>query len=208
MAEHADNESVKKFRVNALGHHVPEHLISGLDMARDDLVIELAQRAASMATDLLEFKRKAFGDIAALITLSAESYQTTLGGKKGNVTLYSFDGKWKIQFAHQESIAFDERIQAARALIDECISQWSANSGPEIKALVMQAFNTDQEGKVSTARILALRRLAIEDERWKTAMTAIAESVHVVKSRQYVRFYQRNEQTQDYDLICLDMAAA
>jgi hypothetical protein len=74
---------------------------------------------------LARFKAAAFGDIEAFIDLSAEQYQAQIGGKKGNLTLYSFDGRYRIQRANQDRITFDERLQAARVLIDECLTDWT-----------------------------------------------------------------------------------
>ena len=54
--------------------------------------------------------------------------------------------------------------------------------------------------------MLGLRRLDIQDADWKKAMEAITESVQVTGSKQYLRFYERNEQG-EYVQIPLDVAA-
>ena len=72
--------------------------------------------------------------------------------------------------------------------------------------LITEAFNADKEGKINTGRVLALRRLDIKDERWQSAMTAIGESLQVVGSKEYVRFYQRLDGTDQYTPISLDVA--
>lgn len=191
---------------DAQGRLVPASLVKPIDKARDQLVQELINKAVVVKSALVDFKKATFADIAAFVDLSLEQYDTKLGGKKGNVTLFSFDGKYKVQFAVSENIQFDERLQAAKSLIDECITEWSQGSSPEIQVLVQDAFKTDSEGNLNHGRILGLRRLDISDERWKRAMQAIGESVQVVGSKQYVRFYQRRDETDQYDAIVLDMA--
>ncbi|MFZ3004188.1 MAG: DUF3164 family protein [Undibacterium umbellatum] len=195
------------FMEDAQGRLWPPSKVKPIDKARDGLVKEMMAKAVALNAALSEFKKSAFGDISAFVTLSAEEYKAKLGGKKGNVTMFSFDGKYKIQFAVSENIQFDERLQAAKALIDECIKEWSQGSSPEIQVLVQDAFKTDKEGNLNHGRILALRRLDIKDERWINAMTAIGESVQVVGSKQYIRFYERRDDTDQYDPIPLDMAA-
>lgn len=195
------------FMQNSVGHLVPVSLVAPIDKQRDELVRELIKKAINIKEVLAAFKKQSFGDIAAFVDLSMEQYQAKLGGKKGNVTLFSFDGKYKVQFAVSEKIQFDERLQAAKSLIDECIKDWSQGSSPEIQVLVQDAFKTDSEGNLNHARILGLRRLDIKDERWNNAMKAIGESVQVVGSKQYVRFYERSGDTDQYDAISLDMAA-
>ncbi len=83
--------------------------------------------------------------------------------------------------------------------------EWSAEARPELRSLIDNAFRVDKEGNLSTARILSLRRVDIQDERWTQAMQAIADSVQVVGSKDYIRFYERDEQGK-YQPISLDMA--
>ncbi|AJJ08223.1 Protein of uncharacterised function (DUF3164) [Yersinia pseudotuberculosis] len=191
---------------DAKGCLIPESLIKPIDKERDALVREIAANAKVVNQALANFKGQAFGDIQAFIELSADQYDTKLGGKKGNITLHSFDGRFKLQRAIQESIAFDERLQAARALIDECLHEWTADAGPELRVIVDKAFTEDKEGNISTGRVLGLRRYDITDPRWLRAMTAISESVQVVCSTSYIRVYERIGDTDKYQPITLDVA--
>jgi hypothetical protein len=194
------------YRKNAQGHLIPESLIKPIDIERDRLVQHLVGGASKLNSDLTDYKASAFGDIEAFVEMSAEQYGAKVGGKKGNVTLFSFDGRYKIQRAVQERIAFDERLQAARALIEECFKEWTEGARPEVIALVDDAFRADTNGEIRTARVLALRRFAISDERWQRAMTAIGEAVQVVGSKSYVRIYERVGDTDQYQPISLDIA--
>lgn len=193
-------------RQNAQGHFIPESMIKPIDLLRDGLVQQLVLRASELSSMLAGFKEVAFDEIAAFIEQSAEQYGAKIGGKKGNVSLLSFDGRYKIQLAVQESIAFDERLQAARALIDECLRDWTAGARPEVVTLVNDAFRTDTKGEIRTARVLALRRLEISDERWLRAMKAIGEACQIVGSKSYIRIYERLGDTDQYRPISLDIA--
>lgn len=194
------------FWQDARGCLVPVSLIKPIDQARDALVRDIVSQAVVRSADLKAFKADVFGDIAAFIDLSAEQYGAELGGKKGNVTFYTFDGRYKVSRAIADNIAFDERLQAARALIDECMAEWTNGVRPEIHAIINQAFNTDKEGQVSVGRVLQLRRLEISDDRWKAAMEAIGESLQVVGSKSYLRVYERIGDTEQYKAIPLDIA--
>lgn len=195
------------YRADAKGCLMPESMIKPIDRTRDELVNELARQARAVSDTLREFKTRVFSDINAFVDLSGEQYGVKLGGKKGNLTLFSFDGAFKVQVAIAEHMVFDERLQAAKHLVDECITDWSQGSRDEIKVLVQAAFQTDKEGKINTGRVLALRRLDIRDEKWQTAMKAIGESLQVVGSKEYVRFYERIGSTDQYRPISLDVAA-
>ncbi|MGO1273823.1 MAG: DUF3164 family protein, partial [Pseudomonas helleri] len=116
------------YRIDAQKRLIPESMIKPIDLERDALVLGLVEKARAASEVLAKFKACAFGDIEAFVELSAEQYGAQIGGKKGNVSLISFDGRYKIMRAVQESIAFDERLQAARALIDECLRDWTTGA--------------------------------------------------------------------------------
>lgn len=193
------------YRIDARGRLIPVDQIKAIDIERSDLVERLIANAKDVQQQMRTFKKTAFGDIAAFIQLSAEQHGVQLGGNKGNVTLHSFDGKYKIVRQSQESIRFDESLQAAKALIDECISEWAAGSNDNIRVLINDAFQVDKEGKISTGRVLSLRRLDIRDEKWLRAMDAISDSIIVTDSKNYVRFYERDSDG-NYQAISLDFA--
>lgn len=191
---------------NSAGHLVPVETIEEVDIVRHELVNEIASKARQLQAQMREYKLQVLGDIEAFIDLSAEKYDVSVGGKKGNVTLISFDGRYKVQRAIQERIIFDERLQAAKELIDQCIHRWSAGSAAEIRALVEHAFQVDKEGNISIGRVLGLRRLSIDDEQWNQAMTAIADSIQVAGSQTYVRIYERIGDSDQWRAIPLDIA--
>lgn len=205
-AQYTITQAPAGYWVDAKGVLTPEHLIKPIDKARDQLVGEIVGRAIALNKALAEFKLAGFGDIAAFVDLSANEYGVNVGGKKGNVTLHTFDGRFKIQRAMQDRIAFDERLQAAKALIDQCLTDWTEGASPEIRAIINRAFQTEKEGEVNTGAVLALRRLDITDERWIKAMDAIGEAVQIVGSRSYIRVYERVGDSDQYRPISLDIA--
>lgn len=194
------------YKPDANGNLVPLANIREVDLLRDELVNELAAKAEAVQQAIRDYRDTAFADIAAFVELSAERYGAAVGGKKGNVTLYSFDGQYKIQRDIAQHLKFDEGILAAKALINECLDEWTEGSRSELKALVSRAFEVDAEGNLSTNRILGLRRVEIGDPRWKRAMDAIAEALQVVGSKAYIRVYKRVGDSDRYVPIPLNIA--
>lgn len=192
---------------DAQGRLVPIEAIKPIDIERHNLVLDIVAKSRELNAAMAKFKFDCFGDIAAFVQLSAEQYGAKIGGEKGNVTLLSFDGQYKVLRAISETLAFDERLQAAKALIDECIHRWSQGASVEIRALVNDAFQVDSSGKINTGRVLGLRRLDITDDKWKSAMQAIGDAVQVTGSKSYVRIYKRIGTTDEYQAIPLDIAA-
>jgi hypothetical protein len=192
---------------DAQGRLVPESMVKPIDKLRDQTVQQIVKSALQVHEALRQLKLSAFDDIAAFVDTSVEQFGVRPGGNKGNVTLHTFDGRFKVMRSNHDTIKFDERLRAAKALIDECITAWSEGSRDEIKVLVNDAFRVDKEGDVSTSRVLGLRRLNIVDPKWLRAMQAISESFSVIGSRSYVRVYERIGDTDQYRPIALDIAS-
>lgn len=186
---------------------VPVGSVKDVDKTRDQLVLEIVSRALALREAMKGFRDDTMGDVAAFVQLSAEQYGAKVGGNKGNLTLTSYDGRYKIQRQVSETLVFDERLQAAKSLVDECLTEWTEGSRDEIRALINEAFQVDKEGRINTGRVLSLRRLKIDDERWHRAMQAVSDSLQVAGSKTYLRVYTRRDSDGKYEPISLDLAA-
>lgn len=195
------------YKQDAKGNLVVISNIKPIDLIRDELVGELTKLAAQQQQKMLSFKHNIMNEVKTFVALSADEYNVKLGGKKGNITLLSFNGTQKIQLAVTELLQFDERLQIAKQLIDQCIHDWSSGANDRIRTLVEHAFQVDKQGQVSTGRILSLRKLDMRDERWDEAMKAIADSIQITDSKEYIRFYQRRTADDAWQPIALDLAA-
>jgi len=191
---------------DAQGHLIPEANVRDIDKLRDQTVRMLFERAFAAAAALRTFKQQAMQDVTTFVQTSLEQYDVRVGGDKGNVTLTSFDGRFKLVRQMQEFIVFGEQLKAAKALIDACVVRWSEGANANIRVLINDAFQVDKQGHINTSRVLGLRRLAIDDTDWQTAMKAISDSVQVANTRPYIRFYVRDDATGRYDALVLDMA--
>lgn len=105
-------------------------------------------------------------------------------------------------------IDFGPQLQVAKRLLDECLTEWSADSRPEIRAVITRAFNTDKEGQVNRSEIFMLLRLDIQDTRWTEAMRAIREAMRITGSKEYVRFYERASVKDGWKAVTIDLAKA
>lgn len=188
------------------GNFVPEANVKDIDKLRDQTVRRIFALAEALHHEMKKFKGISFEDIASFVQISADQYGAKIGGNKGNVQLLSFDGRLKIQRNIAEHIVFDERLQAAKHLIDECLKEWTADGRDEIKAIINNAFNVDKKGEISTTKILGLKRIEINHPKWLEAMQAISDSINIAGSKAYLRFYQRNDETGEYIPLSLDLA--
>lgn len=195
------------YMLNAVGHLVPEDQVRDQDKLRDSVTRDLIDMAKEIHDRLKHFKKNALSDIADVVQISADRYDVKLGGKKGNVSLISYDGKYKVIRSFAERLTFTEELEAAKELINRCITRWSEGANDNIRALVDRAFRTNAKGQLRTTAILDLLRLEIEDEEWTRAMDALKDSIMVADTAVYVRFYERVGDTDQYKAIPLDLAA-
>lgn len=189
------------------GRLVPESLVKEEDKARDEFVREIIGKAKQLQQSMLEFRDQALADIDAFVELALERYEAKLGGRKGNLQLTSYDGSYQIKRQIAERIVFGEELQAAKSLIDECLNEWTEGSRDEIRAIINDAFRSDKEGNLETGRILGLRRLNIQDDRWQRAMQAIGDAIRVSGTKVLLRFYERRPGDDKLQAITLDMAS-
>ena len=204
--QYTDETVIAGYWKDAKGALIPKEVIKDIDMEREIVVADIIEHAKTLNKELALFKAKAFCDISYFVELSADCYGVNIGGKKGNITLFSFDGKYKIQRSMHDCIAPNECVLAAKQLIIDCVNGWTENARPELKAVVNRAFTTDKDGSLKLGRLLELRRLDIKDERWQKAMDALTDSLQVVGSRSYIRVYERIGDSNEYRPITLDIA--
>lgn len=188
------------------GNLVPVSLIKPQHLLEDQLVRKIMGYAIALSEQVARFKEHTFDDIGGFEALLAQEYGAKLGGKKGNMTLQSHDGLFKVQVQVADNVVFGPELQIAKALIDECLNEWAAGTRDEIRAIITRAFNTDKEGQVNRAQIYMLLRLEIEDDRWQRAMKAIRDAMRVVGSKTYVRCYMREAFDGPWQAVSIDLA--
>ncbi|MFT7045820.1 MAG: hypothetical protein ACJAYH_001087 [Celeribacter sp.] len=197
-----------KFIGDGKGGWQPVALVKPQHLLEDQTVRNIIGYADPLSKQISRFKQHTFDDIGAFEAILADEYDAKIGGKKGNKTLMTVDGLFKVQVAVADSITFGPELQTAKLLFDECLNEWSSTSNPQIQAIVTRAFNTDKEGKINPTEIFSLLRLNIDDERWQRAMTAIKDAMRTVGSKTYIRCYRRANHEAEWQAITIDLAKA
>lgn len=192
---------------NGRGEFVPETSVKPLDKLRDGFVRGLFAKAKEQHDQMAMLKRHLIEEIDAFLELSFDEYGEKPRSVKGNLTYYCFDKRLKIEVAVGEQITFDERIQIAKEKIDRCIRKWGDGAHPALMTLINEAFQVDHTGKISSSRVLGLRKHNIDDIDWREAMDAISDARDVRVTKRYIRFYERNDATGEYRHVSLDMAS-
>lgn len=196
----------KTYYQNSQGNLVPENMIKPYDLIKDQTVTLCFGKVMALRKQMVETKVDVMTSIAELQQVLAEQYQITLGGRKENVCVTSFDGSIRIIIAMNEYQSFDEKIHIAKQVIDSCIERWSEGTNANLKVIIDQAFAINQSGHMDIRSIVNLRRLNIQDEEWAKAMDIISDSLQTVVSKQYFRVYKRDCDGK-YQMINLDLSS-
>lgn len=198
----------KTYMPDAKGNLVPVELVAPAAQLEDETVRKIIGYAMALSEQVARFKGHTFEDLGAFEALLEQEYGVTKGGAKGNKTFMSHDGLFKVTVQVADHIDFGPQLQIAKGLVDECLNEWAADSGPEIRAIVTSAFNTDKAGQINRTEIFKLLRLEIGDARWKEAMRAIRDAMRIVGSKTYVRCYQRPTRDAAWQAVTIDLAKA
>ncbi|WP_054007863.1 DUF3164 family protein [Cypionkella psychrotolerans] len=193
---------------DAKGGWTPVSLVKPQHLLEDEMVRRELGFATALSDQIARFKGHTFENVGNFEALLAQQYGATIGGKKGNKTLMTHDGLFKMSIQVADNIVFGPELQIAKQLTDECLNEWAEGARDEIRAIVTRAFNTDKAGQINRSEIFMLLRLDITDPRWVRAMDAIRDAMRVEGSTTYVRYYRRERHDAPWQAVTLDLAKA
>lgn len=199
----------KPCMLDAKGRWTPLELIKAQHKLEDETVRKIMRYAHDLSAQISRFRGHTMTDLGEFDAILDQEY----GGRprtavKGNRTYQTVDGLMKVQVQVADLIDFGPELQIAKTLIDECLNEWAVDAMPEIRAVVTRAFNTDKPGQINRADVFMLLRLDSQDERWRRAQDAIRDAMRVVGSKEYVRFYERDDAAAAWRAVTIDLAKA
>ena len=196
------------FWINKSGEARHPDLIPVDEKLKDELLEELLNKAKEKQQILAEFKKEAYEDINSYYELLLQKYNMDKKPKtiRGNFTIENFSGTKKVSVTVSDSIKFDEKLTIAKMKIDEYLHEITQNASPDLKTLVLKAFEVDKKGDVNVQKIMALKSYEIEHPTWLEAMKIIDDATQVVSSKSYIRFYEREGLESSYKQVSLDFS--
>jgi hypothetical protein len=198
----------EKYMRDTGGRLVPLATVKPQHKLEDQTVRALIGFAQALSEQIARFRGHTFDDVGTFQELLAAEYGGKRGGRKGNITLTSYDGLYRVTVQVADLLTFGPELQVAKELVDRCITAWSEGTRPEIRALIEHAFQVDKEGRINRAALFQVRRLDIDDADWQAAMRALADAIRIIGSKEYVRFHRREKPGAPWQPITIDLAAA
>lgn len=192
--------------IDGLGRTVPGIYVPAIDKKRDQLVSGLVQDAAKLSAQLEAFRTKALDSITDYIAWALRHEGVDLSTLEGNKMLTDFSAATRVELKVGKITDFDERLLMAKSLVMECLEEWGAGADDKLKVIVAAAFRKNEKGKVNRDLLTSLTTYKVKGgPKWNKAMKLIRESMHVIASKDYVKFFVKDKDGQ-WQGICLDIA--
>ncbi len=196
------------FVLDGKGRYVPKNLVKPQEALEDQTVRAIIGHAEDLSATIARFKGHTNDDVATFLDILSDQYGAKKGGAKGNMTLTSYDNCLKVVVQVADFLTFGPELQIAKALFDQCISDWSEGANDKVRVLVDHAFQVDKQGQINRASLFGLRRVDIDDDKWRRAIDALNDSIRIMGSKQYIRFYKRPNPGARWQAITIDLASA
>lgn len=193
---------------DAEGRWIDWRLVKTKDQLQDEIVRVIIAYALDLSAQITRFRRHTETDITGIMDVLQQEYGVTIGGPGGNFTLRTFDDLQRVEVKVGKFMEFGPEIHVAKKLIDEYLRDLTSDAIPELKMLVLGAFEVDKKGKLDRQKILDLKKYAITDERWQRAMQAISDADRTVMVREYLHFKHRKSQQDEFKSIVINLAKA
>ena len=194
------------YRRNERGDLVRLANIQPRDVEMDKIVDRIHGFGHDLSQQISRFREYTLNDIMSYVERVVSEYGGKIGGAKGNVQLTSFDGCKRVQLAQAQVIEAGPEIAAVNAIIDECIADWSKYSNLNLRALVDAALKPNAAGQISVSALLKLRRVEIDDPRWRKVQEAISDALRPTGRAEYIRLYKRETPEQPWHQVPLNLA--
>ena len=196
----------KTYMADARGALIPIETVKAQHQLEDAIVREQFGWFLALVEQINRFRGHLFGDLGEFDALLAEKYGVEKGGTKGNRTYATIDDCFRISIRVRDSLDFGPELQQAKALIDECLRNWSEDAAAPLRVIVNGAFNVDKEGLINKSEIFKLLRHDIQDPQWLAAMDALRDAIRITGSRTTPEFRMRKGPGEELVSVSLNLS--
>lgn len=159
---------------------------------RDEAISKMISYALSLNEQLTGFKNSSFEMIETLYKMLQEHSDRHANGK-GNVTLDTADGKYRVVYKRSDNTRFDERATQAEAhILDFLTSEYpeGSNTSKLIRSLLER-----KKGALDKNLVLKLIGMKndFNNEHWHKGIELLQESIVPDNTKFYAEYYYRSD---------------
>lgn len=179
------------------------------ERSRNFMIHQQVAAAIQLRDELKAFKDQAFGTMHKFYA-DMMAYGDVKRDGKGNFQLISDDQQYKIIFANQIKAGFDERAEMAEVKLKEFLNTTVKKRDLGLHGIIMGLLERNKvSGDFDIKLINRLVKMEdkFDDANWKEAIRLFKESYQEQGTSSYIRFYERNNDQQSWQLINLNLAS-
>lgn len=159
---------------------------------RDDGVKEIVEKALAINDILKAFKKESFNGIETMYKMLQEHSERHANGK-GNVTLDTTDGKFRVVFKRSDQTRFDERSTQAEAyILDFLTSEYPEGSNTSKLIRLLLERRQGQLDKNNVLKLISMKD-DFNSDNWRKGIQLLQESIVWDYTKFYAEYYYRGE---------------
>lgn len=180
------------FVYNAEGNLIAQCNISAHELRKDAFVTGLLKQVKEQQKQLQTFKANLMQAFEGFRIDMLDKFGTKLHtrGNGDNVSMFSFDGKYKITYKTAKLKTLGPEHDAARQLARDYYNSQKDKLPHDVLIAVQDFFVND----ASIANTISFIGKDFQDETLRKAQEAAKESLLIIGSKSYFNFYERDEQ--------------
>lgn len=179
------------FVYNAEGNLIAKSNISAVELRKDAFATSMVEQVKEQQKRLIQFKENLVTAFESFRIELLDQYDAKLHkrGSGDNVTVFSFDGRYKMTFTSPKVKTLGPEFEASRELAREWFHQ-NKDNAPHDLLLPAQEFYT---GEMSLDKALKFIGWKVQNPILVKAQTAAKDSMIVIGKKSYFNFYERDE---------------
>lgn len=190
------------------GRQKPIAELSEFEIKREAKLQALACEGMDLYLRLADFSARYDVDFDELDEESAprQAKNSRAAGTQ-SVSRVLLDGSVKLERKRADVVSYDEdKLMAAKALIDVCVQRFAAGGRSEIKQMAELSFVKNAKGQYSRSGMVRLQQIESDDPEWQQAMELIKKAELVGGVASYKLISVRDKYGK-YHPLPLDIAA-
>lgn len=173
----------------------------------DGVARSIVRKMQALAAHNARVKKEIFEEAQAYQDLMFEQYRARIGGRRGGLTISSFNDLQKVVFQTTDYSRVTAALPAAQALMSEILDDLTRDVGPDLRTLIMAAFERDEKtGKVNVQELNGLKKYKLNHAKWPDFIRALNDAIEPAGSKEGIRAYTRDTITDVPKQVVVDFS--
>ena len=194
-----------QFLENSKGKRVPIELINPADRDRERMINQVFELAEELQVQLIETKQKMYFAIAEFMKKHGGVPEFDVASME-QLHFTDFAAKRQLQIRKAEKIDYNEQLNTALRLLNECVEEWTQGDRPELCSLIQQVVSAGKKGKIDHAMLLRLQRINSTYPKFQKAQQLIAASINTYFAKQYLLIRKRDNAEGKFQTVNLNFS--